>query len=234
MPDMEVGVTCLLYGFGLGFVVPFVARRLGKILPATTGTILYNLCHFVRMPNPHNPLQSALLRRKWQKLFLNATLWGVICASLFFLAHTLLPSQLFIYAEVFVWLMLCAIETDRRHLLLPDCLTIPLLLFGFLFATQTQTITPLQSIVGALFGYIVTTLSVFVVNFSKHNLFGGGDTKLAIALGAWLGMQGLNYSIFLSFFLFFLDSCLRKKRMGPYGPAIGVAALICFFILYAK
>jgi len=224
----------LLYAFSMGFVIPFVARRLGKILPATTGSILFQLCHFHRPPNPHNPIQTANLKRKWIFLILNACLWGLICMGCCWIARTYIPKSLFVYACCFIWLNLCAIETDRRHLLLPDSLTIPLLMFGFLYATQTNALSPLQSVIGALFAYVVTIVSVFVVSFSKYNLFGGGDTKYAIALGAWLGLQGLNYAIFLSFFLFFLDSLFRRKKMGPYGPALGTAALICFFILYAK
>ena len=145
-----------------------------------------------------------------------------------------LPATIHIYAIVFIWIVLCGADVDMRYLILPDCLTLPLLLLGFLAAVQTSMISPLQSLYGCFFAYLITTLSVLVLSFMKQNLFGAGDSKMAIALGAWLGVQGLNYTIFLSFFLFVIYAFFIKKRTGAYGPALGLASLFSFFLLYAK
>lgn len=224
----------LIYTFLAGFCIPFISRRLGKILPATTGVILFQLLHFPRFPHAHNPLQHALFCHKWKQLLIAAMFLGLCNAALCFCAHQYLPSNLFPYSVFFIWVMLCAADVDMRYLLLPDCLTLPLLMVGFLFALQTDALTPIQSLYGSFFAYTITALSVFVVSFMGSNLFGAGDSKMAIALGAWLGIQGLNYAIFLSFFVFVIYAFFAHRRSGAYGPALGLASLFSFFILYIK
>lgn len=224
----------LLVGFIVGFFIPFIARRLGKILPATTGVLIYHLIHLPRIAHAHNPLQTKLLKKRWALLFANALFMSIITAALFALAHYLLPENAFVYATLFIWLILCAASVDARFFVLPDCLTIPLLLGGFLFSVMTPLITPQQCAYGALFAYTITILAVFVSAQMRYNIFGGGDSKMIIALGSWLGIEGINYTLLLSFFLFLIHSFWKKDKTGAYGPALSLAGLLCFFILYAK
>lgn len=224
----------ILIGLISGFLIPFIARRLGKILPATTGIILYQLPHIPRFPHVHNPLQTKQFHQKWLQLLLRACLLALLNTGLFALARYILPSIAFIYAALFIWIILCAAYTDIRFFLLPDCLTIPLLMFGFLFAAQTRLISPQQSAFGALFAYGIITLAVLACTKMKNNLFGGGDSKMLIALGSWLGIEGINYTFLVSFFIFVIYSFFTKSRSGAYGPALSLASLLCFFLLYAK
>ena len=224
----------LCIAFVSGFFIPFIARRLGKILPTTTGAILFSLIHLPRFPKTHNPLRHTLFLRKWRDLCWSAVLFGVLNMALFFYVGAYFPKEAVPYAYLFIWILLCAANVDIRYFILPDCLTIPLVLLGFLFATQTEIISTEQSIFGACFAYVITALSVFFLSFSRQNLFGAGDSKMAIGLGAWLGIQGLNYAIFISFFLFVLYAFWTKKRYGAYGPALGIAGLFSFFALYTK
>ena len=204
----------LILAFIAGFAIPFIARRLGKILPATTGAILFQLPHRPRFPKIHNPLRHRLFNEKWKKLLIHAVEMGFLMAVLCFIGTYYLPDNFHIYSILFIWILLCAAETDNRYFILPDCLTIPLLMTGFLFALQTNALSPFQSIAGSFFAYIITILSVFLLSFKQQTLFGGGDSKMAIALGAWLGVHGLNYTILISFLLFVLHAFLIKKRVG--------------------
>ena len=224
----------ILIGFIAGFLIPFMARRLGKILPATTGVILSYLPHIPRFPHVHNPIQTRLFHKKWRQLCLSALASALATGSLFILAHFTLPAAIFNYAALFIWIMLFAASVDIRFFILPDCLTIPLLFCGFLFAIQTPLITPNQSIYGALFAYGVTVIATLITSRMQNNLFGGGDSKMLIALGAWLGIEGISYTFFISFFLFVIYNFFMKSRTGAYGPALSLASLLCFFLLYAK
>lgn len=224
----------LFIAFVFGFFIPFVARRLGKILPTTTGAILFSLFHRPRFPKTHNPLRHGVFLKKWKSLVWSALIFAFLNMVLDIYVDLCFAKEAVPYAYCFVWILLCAANVDIRYFILPDCLTIPLLLLGFLFSTQTGIMSAEQSIFGACFAYIITTLSVFCLSFSQQNLFGAGDSKMAIALGAWLGVQGLNYAIFISFFLFVLYAFLTKKRYGAYGPALGIAGLFSFFVLYTK
>ena len=78
--------------------------------------------------------------------------------------------------------------------LLPDILTIPLLIGGFAYSSFVlepsinHFLSPTQiSVLGAVAGYILPVIaSMFLIR--KHpDCFGGGDIKLLSALGAWLG-----------------------------------------------
>ncbi len=224
----------LILAFIAGFVIPFISRRFGKILPATTGSILFQLPHRLHFPKPHNPLQYKFFKIQWKRLLEHAIMMGIIMTILCFLSQHYLSIHYHLYAFLFIWIILCAAETDWRYFILPDCLTIPLMLLGFLFSTQTDALTPLQSISGAFFAYFITLLSVFLLSFRKQTLFGGGDSKMAIALGCWLGIQGLNYTILTSFFLFVLYAFMTRNKTGAYGPALGLAGLLSFFVLYIK
>ena len=234
MPKRRLNVLTLLIAFFSGFLIPFVARRLGKILPTTTGAILFSLIHIPRFPKTHNPLRHGLFLRRWKSLCWSAVWVGLLNMALFFYVNTYFPKEAIPYAYFFVWILLCAANVDVRYFILPDCLTIPLMLLGFLFATQTNLISAEQSVFGACFAYMITALSVFCLSFSRQSLFGAGDSKMAIALGTWLGIQGLNYAIFISFFLFVLHAYWTKKKYGAYGPALGLAGLFSFFALYTK
>ncbi len=222
----------LIYSFIAGFFIPLIAVRLGKILPAPTGTILMQIWHLPRFPKIHNPILTAQLKRKWGKLFCATFGYGLAYSLLVYYSANFLPTIMFPYVCAFMWLVLTLIATDFCCMLLPDCFTIPLLILAFLFSVETKIIPPLHCLYGAIFSYILITLSTFVLSFFRRDFFGGGDSKMIIAIGAWLGIQGLNYTLLLSFLLFVIYALLKRQKTGPYGPALGCAAIITFLIIY--
>ena len=155
-------------------------------------------------------------------------------AALFYGITVCMPAPVHLFAFLFVWIVLISVVIDSEIQLLPDFFTLPLTLFGFLFAEQTKAIDMSYSLAGAFFGYLVSIVSVIVTGASKKTEFGAGDVKLLIALGCWLGVSGLNYAVLLSFFIFVLLSAARGKKVGAYGPALGLGALFTFFVIYAK
>ena len=103
------------------------------------------------------------------------------------------------------------------------------------FVHQHSQIGVETGLIGACSGYLLSVLSVFVMGFcSKNPQFGGGDVKMLTAIGAWLGILGLSYTLVLSFLLFIVLNTLPIQKKGAYGPALGIAALLLFFIMYAK
>lgn len=87
------------------------------------------------------------------------------------------------------WILLAAALVDRRTLLLPDLLTLPLLAAGLLGAwAGLAPASPLGGLAGALLGFAGTAL----IGELYHRLrgregLGLGDAKLLAAAGAWLG-----------------------------------------------
>ena len=61
---------------------------------------------------------------------------------------------------------------------------------------------------------------------------GGGDIKLLAAIGAWLGLEGVIYTILLSCLIFGLYSAVRRQRAGAFGPSLSVSAIIILLWLF--
>ena len=228
-------VSSAIVGFVLGLFIPAVAGRFGKILPADPGHILLNLWHRPHFPKVADVSRTHYLYRKWLELILYSLLWGGILAGLFVGTEFLLPQEIVPWAKVFMTIIGFCIPIDLKYCLLPDFFTLPLLILGFGAGVLMPILTPLDSFIGAAFGYFIAVVAVlFLGLFSHRSEIGFGDVKMMTGLGAWLGTLGLNFALMLSFFLFAIPATLYTQRRGPYGPALGIAAIIAFFFVYMK
>lgn len=224
----------LLLGFLLGSTVPLLASRFGKILPADPGLVLFHLWHKSRFPKSHKPERIHHLNHKWKKMITYSICWGFALMALFGAAFFMIGLSSLLWVGLFLYIVALSMAVDQQYFLLPDFFTIPLLVLGFGFAVFTGFISPQESFAGALFGYLLSTLSVFCMNCFRRAEFGAGDVKMVTALGAWLGYMGLNYTLILSFILFALWSIKSRKKTGAFGPALGIAAICVLFFLYTK
>ena len=126
---------------------------------------------------------------------------------------------------------------DLKHFMLLDNLTLPLLWIGLLANCAFTFSSPIQSILGATFGYGMLWLVFWVFKLAtKREGMGYGDFKLMAALGAWFGIQSLLFLIFTSAILgilFALTMSLIKRQSTsiiPFGPSIAIAGVLYPFI----
>lgn len=224
----------ILLGFFIGCLMPAIASRFGKILPADPGLILLKLGHRPHFPHSPNQAHRQLLRFMWIKFGIISVIWGFISATLFALNHILLSADLTVYADIFMVIVCLCILVDAMYFLLPDFFTLPLLLFGFLMLATTPGSSVLAGVGGAFFGYGIATLSVVLLGLFHPSELGAGDVKMMTALGAWLGVLGLSYTLLLSFLFFAIPAAAYARRSGAYGPALGWAAILTFFFTYVK
>ena len=228
-------ILYLFCGFITGLFIPFIASRLGKLIPADPGLLLLRMIHLPHFPKTDNLMHRYQLFKKWKKCCFISLAWGITEAILFVSSFSFLPHSYTLWGCIFCWILTVSMVVDAKYWLLPDFFTIPLLLLGFLFSYQNPAVGIQTSLMGAIFGYVISVLSVLVMGmFSKNPQFGGGDAKMITALGAWLGILGLNYTLVLSFLLFVVLNALPVQRKGAFGPALGIASIIVFFILYVK
>ena len=215
--------------FFLGFLIPFVVRRFGKFEASDPAKALICLFHKPFIPTNRKNHFYPLWRTKELKLYTAAFLWGVF--SLLFYGAVLLcfPPlyQLWILVLGLFLFLLGAI--DNKWFILPDVLTIPLLLLGFLFNYATDFIPFENSLIGAFFGYLLPTLCLFLTYRFKKDSFGFGDIKLMVALGAWVGFEKLTAIVLLSVLSFGLRALIFKKKENAYGPDLGLATLLILF-----
>lgn len=225
----------LIFGLLAGGIIPFMAGRFGKLIPADPGLLLLKLFHMPRFPKINDPMRSYLLRRKWYQLWMGSLFWALFMAGLFMGCYSFLPSTYWIWGCLFCWVQGISMAIDAQYWLLPDFFTIPLILLGFLFCYQHPKIGVQAALIGSMGGYFICTISVFFMGiFSKKTMFGGGDLKMITAIGTWLGILGLNYTLVASFLLFIIFNSLPFQRKGAYGPALGLASILVFFMIYAK
>lgn len=241
-----------LVGFIIGFFMPIMASRFGKILPADPGLVCAKLWHRPRFPKGMTQERRKRFFIKWMKMLGVSFLWGFIVAGLFWNAYFWIGSENIWWTGCFLVIICFLIVIDHQFFLLPDFFTLPLLLLGLTnayvnplpindlnFFNPTGTIfdhsDPVGiSLVGVWFGYFLSVVSVFCMARFRKVEFGAGDVKMIVALGAWLGWCALNYTLLLSFVFFVGRWFVTHKKSGPFGPSLGFAAIIIFFILYAK
>ncbi len=230
-------IFIMLIGFVLGVSMPFIASRFGKILPADPGLVFLRLWHKPCFPKVvFDKKRIRLLQKKWCKLCFFSVLWGIIVAGLYSALFLYCAPVHLIYGMIFIYIVCLLIIVDHQYFLLPDFFTLPLLLIGLTHAynTHNQIVSFSSALSGAWFGYFLSIVAVMALNFYKKAEFGAGDVKMLVAVGAWLGYMGLNQALLLSLVIFCITAFLKRKKVGAYGPALGIASIVMFFAYFIK
>ena len=227
---------CLSFIFGL--LIPFLARRFSKIMPATPAYIIYRMLK----PLKRTPYKRWKNNERYAHLISRFAMrsfgWGVISAALGGAAYFCFAVQNVAWLLFLIWILLLLYEIDERTLLLPDVLTVPLLIGGFCFAAfadhgnLSQTLIPVQiSALGAVLGYVLPVVASLFLVVKYPEAFGGGDIKLLAAIGAWLGFGAVPVVIVASSIVFALICLIKRQRAGAFGPSIVIATLgVVFFV----
>ena len=232
----------MIYGLIFGCFIPFLARKISKLIPATAGYILLKIF----MPSHYMPWRKLKQNPKYIELFdrylMRSLGWGIFTAAITYAFQVIFDGAYIGWYIAFLWILLLLVEIDKRSMLLPDILTIPLLILGFGYASQHGTWLATQdlsfisyeenSALGAMFGYVLPIISSMFVVWKYPNAFGGGDIKLLCAIGAWVGFEFIAYIIVLSCFIFAISCLIHKMRAGPFGPAIVYATLIIVLLFF--
>jgi leader peptidase (prepilin peptidase)/N-methyltransferase len=125
---------------------------------------------------------------------------------------------------------------DLEHRLLPDRVTLPLLGWALAASVLPGGLTPAAALIGALAGgaalYLIALLGDAVY---RRDTMGGGDIKLAAAMGALLGWQLLVVALFSAFVLGAVGGLAYlalggRDRMVPFGPFLAAGALLALTV----
>ena len=128
---------------------------------------------------------------------------------------------------------------DLKHYIIPNELTFPLMLIGFIKSFDpnlNQSLFPnyINSLIGGFFGYsIIWSIIFFYKTLRKKEGMGLGDAKLIAVVGFWFGWFSIPFVIFISSMvalIFSIPSLINKtKDMStqiPFGPFIIIGCLI--------
>ena len=137
------------------------------------------------------------------------------------------------------WWLLVLAWIDARHWLLPDALTLPLVLAGLAAALAVDPDRLLDRALGAALGYLALRGVAFVYRALRgRDGLGEGDAKLLAASGAWVGASGLPQVVLLAALAGLLAAaCLRLAgvRLGaqsalPFGPFLALATWVVWLL----
>ncbi|MCF7911891.1 MAG: prepilin peptidase [Candidatus Cloacimonetes bacterium] len=120
---------------------------------------------------------------------------------------------------------------DLYHKIIPDLLSLPLIIIGLGLSCISQIDLPfLSALAGAATGFFFFYLLALAVSHSlKREALGGGDIKFIAAIGAFIGIKGVLFTIFSSAAIALTVVLIlkgEKSREIPYGPFLILGAFI--------
>ncbi len=238
MPYFIFFIGCCLGSF-LNVCIYRVPRGLSIVSPRSFCPV----CQAPIRAYDNIPLLSYLLLRAkcrncrakilWRYPLVEA-LTGVITLGLFLNFGFSFPFFSFL---IFSAALIVITFIDLDHRIIPDMISLPGIVIGFLLAVLGPWITVKESLIGILVG----GGSLFVVAFvyetlTKREGMGGGDVKLLAMIGAWLGWKSVLFSLFFASlsgtFIGGATMLIRKEGRHyaiPFGPFLALSALVYIF-----
>ena len=136
---------------------------------------------------------------------------------------------------IFLCCLFCLSLVDLENYTIPDgCLLIAS--FAWLISLPLTAMSWKESLLhllaAVIFGGGLLLLSLVMDRILKKDSLGGGDIKLYIVVGLYLGIAGTLFSLLLACVFGLLFALLRKvirkdhKEQIPFGPSIAAAAAV--------
>jgi leader peptidase (prepilin peptidase)/N-methyltransferase len=186
-----------------------VQLRCGDLIPLLSWLILRGCCRNCSQPiGLFYPLieVAALFVAIWSAM---VTLNGTVIASC-----------------VLGWILLALAVIDWRHFLLPNVLTLPLIVTGLGVVYLLNRGQFSDHLIGSALGYIFVELVAYTYRRLRHREgIGHGDAKLLAAAGAWVGWEGLPSviliaavaALLITLAKSFFDKPLSATQRVPFG-----------------
>lgn len=172
----------------------------------------------------------------------------LITAGLFILSYIAWPRELvggFEWAYLGLWLiglviLLALVVYDLRWMQLPDALSYPFMLVSLASVAVLVQIEGVEVLKEQAQGVLLAWgMFAGLYYFSRGQWLGGGDVKLSVSLGLWLGFTNTIVGLLLAFYSatlvvlpLLLLRRLKRKQAVAFGPFL-IAGLI-FSFLYGR
>ena len=231
-------------GWALLFLAPFVGSFLGVLIrrlpggrPIVRGRSLCEWCGARLTPRDLVPLISWLLARGRCRHCGHPLGWfypGVELAALAVAAIALVidgAQQAWLDCLLGWWLLALG-WIDARQWLLPDALTLPLLLLGLALTALSAPEDLADHAAAAVLGYVALRAIAWIYQRLRHREgLGQGDAKLFAAAGAWLGIGALPQLVLIAALTALVTAAgislagtrLRAHSALPFGPFLALA-----------
>ncbi len=238
MSDIAIPIMPLLIAPIAGSCLGVLIVRLPAGRPVAFARSTCNHCHCRLKAYDMVPLLSyALLRGRCRQCgapigrFHPAIELAAAAVALWAMVASLESPEVWI-TTVFGWILLTLGWIDWEWLLLPDVLTLPLLLAGLAVCFQWDPQAVPDHLAGAAAGYLSFRLVSAIYRSLRHNEgLGHGDAKLFAAAGAWLGWQLLPWvaslaavsALAVTFFYRLAGRPIHAATSIPFGTFLAFA-----------
>ncbi len=144
----------------------------------------------------------------------------------------------FAFYLIFGYMLIVGSFIDFFHYIIPDRISIGLAVVGLVYGFIRHEFV--HSLIGFAFGFILLLFVAILgkVIFKKEAM-GGGDIKLLGALGAFISIKGVLFTLFTASlfgsFVGIILIALGKTSMSqriPFGPYLSLSAILYVFIGY--
>ena len=146
-----------------------------------------------------------------------------------------------VYAAFF-WVLVVLSVIDIEHRKLLNRIVLPSLVAGWLCLVALSVVREdAGSLAGAALGALIFGGFIFAIHFVYPAGMGGGDWKLALVLGTFLGYLGAPGIVVVGMFLSFLVGSLvgiftmlarggGRKTQVPFGPSLAAGTALAVFL----
>jgi len=165
----------------------------------------------------------------WQTICLIMICTMGINISYFFIYPTLHDG--FIYS-VFSTLCISLIICDFRHNLLPEQLTVLMIVTGLIYALSDYYPSTLEGAIraGLTAIAIMMTPAVLLRIIKKTEAMGTGDYYFVAGIALWLGNEKVYQFAVMSLLITFGTFIYMRKKQIPLGVGMGLSAILCTII----
>lgn len=165
-----------------------------------------------------------------------------ILTSLVFIVLFLIngPSIEFIFYSLSISILLSIAVIDIEHRIIPNSLSISLLLLGFVYSIFSNDLDPISSFLGAVIGFYTFYLITIIYSYIKEEEgLGIGDAKLLAAIGSNLGLQAIPMILLFTSLigiligLFYYKNSNQKsffKLSIPLAPSLSISYVLYLLI----
>jgi len=195
------------------------------LVPVLSWLVLGGKCRYCRKPIKDHPIVELVTA-------------GVFGLS----AYVLAPVTLVAWVGFGFWLVIAVMlitlaAYDGRWLILPDKVMVPLIVVALCYVVTMAALTRSPQVALGAFEAAVAAGGAFflLVAATKGRAMGGGDIKLAFAMGLILGVQGTAVAMLAAFNVaavvgLVMIAVRKRKRRDqiPFGPYLVGGTIVSF------
>lgn len=160
---------------------------------------------------------------------------GVLCALLIWRYG---PSVRFVIYYILVAALIVVAFIDIDHQIIPNEISLPGIVIGFLFSFVNPDIGWIGSVIGIIVGggCLLLVIGIYYL-LTKREGMGGGDVKLLAMIGAFLGIGGVFITVLVGSIIGSIVGLIVMAKRGDnakmpivFGPFLSLGALTFILI----